>query len=272
MSAEPPTTEPPDDDRRIEEDERRLLERERTSPLMVRAGGHQPGEDQYQRLADLLAELPLLRAPDSWRAQVKDALDQEASQPPATTAAAQASAEVPDATPSPRSAPRARRPLLPRIALATGALSVAALALLVWQLPGEEGGAARPASRTTREPTSALTPELTVELHHGEVPHRTLRTASVGDRMILRAKAAAAVRLYLEGQTLIASCPEDPRCARQGEHLTLELPLEAPGEYRAILLHGSGPPPAPSASMKDDLAAANRASFSVLSASPVQVR
>lgn len=253
MSAEPPTTDPQDDARRIEEDERRLLERERTSPLVARAGGPAPQEDEYQRLADLLAELPTISAPDTWRAQVKAALDREASQPPA----APADAEAPVALPAQRSP---RRPQLPRIAIATSALAVAALALLVWRHSDEESGASRSA------------PELTVELHHGEMRHRTLRTAAVGDRMIIRAKAAAAVRLYLDGETLVATCPGDARCAQQGEQRTLELTLEAPGEYRAILLHGPGAPPPPSASMKADLAAANSTSFSVLTASPVQVR
>lgn len=257
MSAEPPTPDPQDDARRIEEDERRLLERERTSPLVARAGGPAPQEDEYQRLADLLAELPTISAPDTWRAQVKAALDREASQPPA----APAPAETPVALPAQRSpSPRPRRPLLRKIAIATSAGSVAALALLVWQLPDEKSGAPR------------STPELTVELHHGELRHRTLRTAAVGDRMIIRAKAAAAVRLYLDGETLIATCPGDARCAQQGEQRTLELTLEAPGEYRAILLHGPGSPPPPSASMKADLAAASSTSFSVLTASPVQVR
>lgn len=146
------------------------------------------------------------------------------------------------------------------MAIPIGVVSAMGLALVVFLFLGR--GASAPPQR----------PELTVELHHGETPHQTLRTATPGDRMIVKAKAAVAVRLYRDGSSLIASCPGDARCAQQGAESQLELTLETTGEYRAILLHGRGAPPAPSASLQDDLAAARAAGFRVLAATPVQVQ
>lgn len=165
------------------------------------------------------------------------------------------------------------RPTSPRrraLAIVAGIASLASIAWLASQLFGG-GEAARLEAPDPANELADLPPELTVELHHGETPHRTLRTATPGDRMLVRAKAAAAFRIYLNGETLIASCPDDDACAQLGPELQLELTLEAPGEYRAILLHGSGAPPAPTSSMNDDLAAARAAGFSTLKATPVQV-
>lgn len=144
--------------------------------------------------------------------------------------------------------------IIAAIASATGVALVASLVL--------GRGAGAPPQR----------PELTVEIHHGETPHSTLRTATPGDRLIVKAKAAAVVRLYLDGSTLVASCPGDTRCTQQGADSSLELTLEKLGEYRAVLLHGTGERPAPASSMAEDLTAARSAGFSVLAATPVVVQ
>lgn len=66
--------------------------------------------------------------------------------------------------------------------------------------------------------------------------------AVIGDQLVVtaRPREAGDLRVYRSGRTLVARCPNDPRC-RSGAHgeLTIEIPLDAPVPYQVILVDGA---------------------------------
>jgi hypothetical protein len=117
-------------------------------------------------------------------------------------------------------------------------------------------------------------PQLALLVHpeKGPDPVRIRGPVGVGDLLVVEAtgvRGAAELRLYRDDAGLVARCSSSPPCTRRGSHLSARFPIPAVGRYRALVI--TGPAPAPSGSLDQDLAALTRAAIPVERAPPVEI-
>lgn len=163
----------------------------------------------YGELQGLIAALPDEAAPAGWEVDVMAAL--------AT------------ASPAPRAPVRGRRRW---VRGAAGVAAVAGVAALVIVLQPPVAPDAVPA--------------MTIVRGQGGRGDGTAG-AAIGD--VLRVDVAAGageLRIYRDDREVVARCPGQAGCTQAAGHLTVELPLTAPGRYRAVYLQ-----PAPRAPLRE---------------------
>jgi len=100
------------------------------------------------------------------------------------------------------------------------------------------------------------------------------REAAVGDHLVITARPQGQgdLRVYGPSGKLVAQCPGGPSCtsAAQGQY-TLDVPLDAPVQYRVILVVGRSDVPA-GATMDEYLDAARAANAHIISYPSIDVR
>jgi hypothetical protein len=79
------------------------------------------------------------------------------------------------------------------------------------------------------------------------------------------------LRVYHD-QVLVARCPGDDRCRRDGASLSIGLVMDAPGQYEAIRLSSREPLPPPAAGLEVDVLTARERGARVASEPPITVR
>jgi hypothetical protein len=117
----------------------------------------------------------------------------------------------------------------------------------------------------------SLPPLLAFASHLERGDGRVIRSAAeprgqgrgaAGDLLVLEASGLtgdfAEMRLYQQDIGLVLRCATEDPCERKGSTLRLRWRLPAVGRYRAILLWGAGPPPAPTGSEDEDMAGLRR--------------
>jgi hypothetical protein len=166
----------------------------------------------YEALAREIEALPAIRAPAGWRDKMLAALDAEAPVAPSPAA------------PTPITARSRRRWWLVAVPLAA-----AAAALLYWNLH-RRGGAEI---------------ALHVEVRAGDSVRRAGDAPAVGDHIVARVvlDEPGELRIYRNDVALMARCPGHracgaPRKVDGGEELSVDLPMTARGEYRALVIAG----------------------------------
>lgn len=228
MSA-PASREPNDDD-----DAAWLEARERGAELPPLDGARAAA---YQRLTELLNQMPDEATPAEWKAEMIAAIK---------------TGELPAEELDDLSRRRGRW----RWLAAAAAGVAAAAAVLLWM----------------RRPLPLLpSDEITVEIVRGrESRGGSTSTAALGDtlQLTVRDRGTTELRIYRDERELVMRCPGDPGCARHGRQLFARLPLTAPGRYRALTLEPA-PRQAPSGSMVDDLKTCR---CTIRPAPPVEVR
>jgi hypothetical protein len=265
---------PPDDGL----DEAWLLARARGEPF------EHPDPERaaaYVRLEQALAELPLSKAPEGWKAKVLDAIaSAEDSGGQAAGVESTVGAQAETASPSRRDASppgraSAGRETVARLQsvlwhwLTRGSpwvLAVAAIALL-WVYARPHGGDA-----------STEAGELAVNVQPGPLT-RGLRSkggVARGSSLTIRGAPVGGgeIRVYRDRRELVLRCPGDAGCSRAHEGgrdvLRGELTLGSSGSYRVLLLSGANVPP-PLGSEDADLAAAAAARVKIRSEATLEV-
>ena len=146
---------------------------------------------------------------------------------------------------------RAARRRLIRLVIPVAAAAAAIITLFVM----------RPDSR----PPLPAAPGLVLASRTERPPGPIVRSggASVGDFWVLEAgglgSQAAELRIYQLDSGLVLRCTTTPPCQREGDLLRVRWRLPALGTYRAVILSGPDPLPAPTGSMDDDIATLRRA-------------
>jgi hypothetical protein len=117
-------------------------------------------------------------------------------------------------------------------------------------------------------------PALQVAVERTGPPNRQGAPA-IGDLLRARVRVDGPhveLRVYRD-RVLIARCPDDHRCRRDGTSLSIELVMDAPGQYEAIGLWSREPLPPPQATglEVDELTARERGAR-VASEPPVTIR
>jgi hypothetical protein len=79
------------------------------------------------------------------------------------------------------------------------------------------------------------------------------RSAPIHARWYLTFEGAE-LRVYRNALGVVHRCPGSPGCVRSGQGGTLAMPLDTPGEYRAVVF--SRPTPGPGRTLYEDLATA----------------
>lgn len=165
----------------------------------------------YARLESLLADLPPVTPPPGWKAAILCRIDADD-----------------DAERAARRARPRRRWLV-----AAPAFAMVATVVLVYGL---------------RQPSPPSEPGVAYAVVDGDGAVRGSGTAALHDRLQITAQFIdrGALRVYRDDRTLVAECPRDPACTRRpsGKLTThaLTLRLDAPGDYRVVLLIGAVPP------------------------------
>lgn len=186
----------------------------------------------YEKLFELVGQLPDEPPPAAWNDEVLTRIRAEKAEPAA-----------PAAAPPQRTAPPRRR--IPRPFALAGAFAIAA-ALLLWLL-----------ARRPPAPVPAETGLTVAVLHQEGMRSEPVDgEAALGDVLTARIISTAAdeVRIYRDDRELVVRCPVpgDARCKLAGRHHVIELPLDAPGSYRAIALRPAPTKP-PSGDLQADL-------------------
>lgn len=130
--------------------------------------------------------------------------------------------------------PRAAQPVVPTVsgrrrrAVYAAPILAAAAAVAIWI--GARG-------RAPGEPI-----ELAVAIDHPGAATRS-GTAHVGDvvRPVVRGAGHRALWVYLGDREVVAACPGGAGCSGDGDQLTLELRLGAPGSYSVIAIVSTQP-------------------------------
>lgn len=111
----------------------------------------------------------------------------------------------------------------------------------------------------------------------GDQTRSASEKAAVGSRLVVtaRPRGAGDLRVFRREATdgtLVAGCPHGPKCVApaQGEY-TIEITLDAPGEYQVILVVGMSNA-LPSGTMNAYLKAASDASVRIVMSRPIEVR
>jgi hypothetical protein len=219
---------------------------------------------EHEELANMLAELPVGTDDDSWHDEVLRKLAAESS--PRTGAAAASTAASPeavakaiDASSNVVSIAWWRRPLA---TWAGGGAVAAAAAIFLW-------------TRLAPEPPDRA--ELAYETFHDEAARVRTKEVAVGDRLVVKAnpRGTGDLRVFREDGTLVARCPDEPRCAAKPDgELVLDVTLDAPVQYRIILVVGAKAgtlDPSGDSSMNAYLEAARAANARIEILSPLQV-
>lgn len=209
----------------------RLVAGEPPSEHEVGCASCQRARDQYLRIIEGLADLPVEKAPSGWQNRVLAALPAEPRRPVAAA----------------RSWP------------IWGALAAAA-AILLWRVAKQEPSPGRLAVR--QEVVAAASGRRADSATVGDTV-RVLVTGGEG--------AVREARLYRDTGELVARClgssaPPAPgvvSCAAAGTDLELTVTLTAPGSYRTLAIVGSQAAPEPAGSLDEDAAAAAAAGASV---------
>ncbi len=223
---------------------------------------------EHEVLANLLADLPIGPDDDSWHDEVLKKLAAESSpkaEAEASVAAEsrEAVAKAIDSSSNVVSLAWWRRPLVKWTSGGAGAVAAAA-AFLLW-------------TRSAPEPTDDE--EIKVATIHKEKTRtRSSEGYAVGDRVRVKAtpRGSGDLRVFREDGTLVARCPEEPRCAaKPNGELILEITLDAPVQYRAILVEGMNPgtlDTSGDSSMNAFLEAARAANARVVIRPPLEVQ
>ena len=102
----------------------------------------------------------------------------------------------------------------------------------------------------------------------GERPKR-------GDALNLRVAAGQVthlgLRVYRDDRTLVFACGHEGDCPRTGDEVVTRVTMDAPGEYRTLVVGGPSAVPAPAGSLDADLARAREAGLQVVLGEAVQV-
>jgi len=114
-------------------------------------------------------------------------------------------------------------------------------------------------------------PSLTVEVRRAGDPRRGEGVA-VGDRLVVRVAALGTgeLRVYRDTESLLARCPGDRACRRDGDGVAIEVELSVPGRYRAVAFFGTVP--APTGTIDGDLSAAGDRQVKMVTSLPIDVR
>lgn len=138
-------------------------------------------------------------------------------------------------------------------------MAVATVASLVWLIP-RCGDRARPALQVAVERTG---------------PPDRQGGPAIGDTLRAQVRVDGPhveLRVYRD-QVLVARCPGDDRCRRDGASLSIGVVMDGPGEYAAIRLSSREPLPVPQAKGLDvDVLTARERGARVASEPPITVR
>ncbi|MGN6110256.1 MAG: hypothetical protein ACTHU0_34450 [Kofleriaceae bacterium] len=144
------------------------------------------------------------------------------------------------------------RPIAAVVAVAT----TAALVLLV------------PRCRDREPPAMQVAVERTGPLNRQGAP-------AIGDTLRARVHVDGPhveLRIY-RNQALVARCPGDDRCLRDGASLSIGFVMDSPGQYEAIRLSSRAPlPPPQAAGLEVDVLTARERGARVTSEAPITVR
>ncbi len=178
--------------------------------LPARSKDEEEARAVYQRLIGRIGDLELVEPAAGWEDRAVERWSREAK-------------------PRPRAKPPRRVPWRP-IAAAVAVATVAALVLLIPRCGGGEP------------------PALEVAVERTGPPNRQDGLA-IGDTLRARAHVDGPhveLRVYRD-QVLVARCPGDDRCRRDGASLSIGLVMEVPGRYEVIGLSSREPLPPPQA-------------------------
>ncbi|MCW5801067.1 MAG: hypothetical protein KIT31_01545 [Deltaproteobacteria bacterium] len=186
----------------------------------------------YQRLIDRIGDVEQVQPPPGWEDRAMERWRREAQPRPA----------------------RRRVPWRP----IAGGITIAAVVatVVLWSRCG-----AREA------------PALEVAVDRTGPPSRQ-EAAAVGDTLRVRVRVDephVELRVYRD-QVLIARCPGDDRCRRDGASLAIGVVMDRPGRYEAIRLASGAPLPAPRAGLDVDELAAREHGARVAREPPITVR
>jgi hypothetical protein len=214
----------------------------------------------YAALTDELEQLPVLRAPAGWRERFVASLDEpapvgrlaEASVDGAVVADG-AAAEPPAPTVAAAVSRRWWRYAAVPLALAAG------IALYVRGRSGEPAGGA-----------------IDVEVRAGDTVRRSGETPAVGDTLHVHVQLVGPgeLRIYRNDSAVLARCPGHPACESQPDgdgSLSVAIPMEAAGRYRAAVIIGSDQVPV-TGSLDGDVAAARARGARVTLGSTISAR
>jgi hypothetical protein len=116
--------------------------------------------------------------------------------------------------------------------------------------------------------------ELEVVVRSGDPARGDAKDATVGDRLIIRARprGVSDLRVYRADGVLVARCPGGPGCTMpaHGDH-SIEIRLDAPVQYHVILIVGMTGN-LPIGTMDAYLAAARAANARIITYPPIDVR
>jgi hypothetical protein len=117
-------------------------------------------------------------------------------------------------------------------------------------------------------------PALQVAVERAGPPNRQ-RAPAIGETLRARVRVDAPhveLRVYRD-QVLVARCPGDDRCRRDGASLSIGLVMDAPGQYEAIRMSSREPLPPPQATGLDvDVITARERGVLVERKPPITVR
>lgn len=200
----------------------------------------------YQRLIGRIGDLDLVEPDPGWEDRAVERWRREAK-------------------PRPTAKPRRRLPWRP-IAVAVGAATVAALVLLVPRCGDDK----RPDLQVAVAPVA-----LEVAVERTGPPNRQGGPA-IGNTLRARVRVDephVELRVYRD-QVLLARCPGDDRCRRDGASLSIELVMDAPGQYEVIGMSSREPLPPPQATGLDVdvLTAKERGALVTREPQPITVR
>lgn len=100
-------------------------------------------------------------------------------------------------------------------------------------------------------------------------------TPKPGDALSLRVAtggaAHVALRVYRDDRTLVFACGHADACPRTADAVVTQVKMDAPGEYRTLLIGGAAAVPAPAGSLDADMARAREAGLTVVPGEVVRV-
>lgn len=204
--------------------------------LPARSEGEKETRAVYQRLIGRIGDLDLVEPAPGWEDRAVERWRREAK-------------------PRRAAKPPRRVPWRP-LAAVTAAATIAALGLLILRCGNRELPGLQVAVERTGQPDRQTAPAIGDMLRarvHVDEPHVELR-------------------VYRD-QLLVARCPGDDRCRRDGASLSIGLVMDGPGQYEAIRLSSREPLPPPQATgLEVDVLTARERGAYVTSKPPITVR